>query len=71
MDDLGLVEAVDRFGEGVVIRVANAANGRLDARLGEPLGVSNADVLGSAITVMNEAAAAGRPSIMERLFESV
>jgi hypothetical protein len=30
MDDLRLVEAVDRFGEGVVVRVADAANGRLD-----------------------------------------
>ncbi len=31
MNDLGLVEAVDRFSEGVVVAVTNAANGRLDA----------------------------------------
>ncbi|GAC1045208.1 hypothetical protein thsrh120_52120 [Rhizobium sp. No.120] len=32
MDDLGLVKAVDRFGESVVITVANTSDGRLDAR---------------------------------------
>jgi hypothetical protein len=33
MDDLGLVETVDRFGECVVVAVSNAANRRLDASL--------------------------------------
>ena len=32
MDDLGLVEAVDGLGECVVIAVADAADGRRDAR---------------------------------------
>ena len=39
MDDLGLVETVDRFGEGVVVAVAHAAYRRLDARFGQALGV--------------------------------
>ena len=71
MDDLSLVEAVDRFGEGVVVRIADAADGRLDPGFGEPLGVLDRNILGAAIAMMNEAAAAGRPSVMERLFEGV
>ena len=39
MDDLGLVEAVDGFGQGVVIAVADTADRRLDAGLGEALRV--------------------------------
>jgi hypothetical protein len=39
MDDLGLVETVNRFGESIVITVADAAHRRLDARLHQPLGV--------------------------------
>lgn len=31
MDDLGLVEAIDRLGQRVVIAVADTADGRLDA----------------------------------------
>jgi hypothetical protein len=46
MDDLGFVEAVDRLGESVVIGVADAANGWLDAGLGQALGVFDRDVLG-------------------------
>jgi hypothetical protein len=47
MNDLGLVEAVDCFSEGVVVAVTNAANGRLDARLGQSLRIFDRDVLGS------------------------
>ena len=71
MDDLSLVEAVDRFGEGVVVRVADAADGRLDPGFGEPIGVIDRNLLGAAIAMMNEAAAAGGPSVMERLLEGV
>jgi hypothetical protein len=31
VDDLGLVEAVDGFGESVVVAVADAADGRFEA----------------------------------------
>src|SRR3984957_2154983 len=71
MDDLSLVEAVNRFGEGVVVRVADAAEGRLDPSFGETLGVLDREILDAAIAMMDEAAAAGGPSVMERLFESV
>ena len=61
--DLGLVEAVDRLGQGVVIAVAHTADRRLDAGLGEALGVLDRQVLAAAIAVMDEAAAwSGRRS---------
>ena len=43
-DHLGFVEADDGFGQSVIVRVASAADGRLNARLGEPLGVTGRDV---------------------------
>ena len=39
MDDLGLVETVDRFGQSIVVAVADAADGGFKAGLGEALGV--------------------------------
>ena len=45
MNDLCFVEAVDRLGESIVIGVADAADGWLDAGLGEALGVFDRDVL--------------------------
>ena len=57
-DHLGLVEAVDGLGEGVVVAVADTADRRLDAGLGEALGVFDRDVLHATVAVMDEAAAA-------------
>ena len=45
MDELGLVEAVERLGERIIVTVALRANGRDDLRLAETLGVANAEVL--------------------------
>ena len=45
MDDLGFVEAVDRLGESIVVGIADAADGRLDAGLRQALGVFDRDVL--------------------------
>src|SRR5271165_2453702 len=71
MDDLGLVEAVYRLGQRVVVRVADAADGRLDPGFGKALGVIDRNILGAAIAMMDEAAAAGGPSVMERLLQGV
>ena len=46
MDDLGLVETVDGFGENIVVAVADAAYRRLDTRFRQALGVFDRDVLG-------------------------
>ena len=41
MDHLGLVQAIDRLGQRVVVAVALAANRRFDAGLCQSLGVAN------------------------------
>ena len=46
MHDLGLVEAIDGLGQGVVITVADTADRGLDAGLGEALCVFDRQVLG-------------------------
>lgn len=45
MNQFGLVQAVDRFSQRVIVAVATATDGRLDTRLGQTFAVSNADVL--------------------------
>jgi len=45
MNQFSLVQAVDRFSEGVIVAIAPTADRRFDARFGEPLAIANADVL--------------------------
>src|SRR5688572_30442834 len=45
MNDLGLVQPVDRFRECVVVGVASAADRRLDTALGESFSVANRQIL--------------------------
>lgn len=71
VNDLGLVEPVDRLGEGVVIAVADTADGWLDARFRQPLGVANADVLRPAIRVVHRTAAMIRPPFMQGPLQGV
>ena len=42
---LGLVEADDGFSQSVIVRVASAADGRLNTRLGEPVLSKNTNEL--------------------------
>jgi hypothetical protein len=67
MDDLGLVETVDRFGEGVVVAVADAPDRRLDASFCQPLGLANGHVLNAAVRVMYEATPMNGASFMKCL----
>jgi hypothetical protein len=46
VDHLGLEQAVDRFGKRIVITVADAADGWLDAGLTQALAVTDREVLG-------------------------
>ena len=50
-----LVKADHRLGQGVVVGVAHATHRRLDARLGQALGVTNRKVLGATVAVMDQA----------------
>jgi hypothetical protein len=54
VNQLGLVQPVDRLGHGIVVTVAATAHRRFDTCLGQSLSVANADVLGSAIRVVNQ-----------------
>jgi len=45
MDDFRLEQADDRFGKGVVAAVADAADRRLDAGIGQPFAVLDRQIL--------------------------
>ena len=53
-DEFGLVEAVDCFGERVVVTVAAGPDGVDDAVLGQAFGVANRQILDAAVAVMDE-----------------
>ena len=71
MDDLGLVEAIDRLGQRVVLADSDTADGRLDASFRQPLCVADADILRSAVGMMNQTAAMNGPAFVQGLFESI
>lgn len=70
-DDLGLVEPVNHFGEGIVVKIADASDGRLDARFGQALGVSNADVLRTSVRIVHQANSVCGPSLVQDLLQRV
>lgn len=70
-DDLDLVEAVDRLGVGVVIAVAHAAGGGLDAGFRQALGIADADILRAAVAMVHQAAAMSRPSLVKSLLQRI
>ena len=45
-DHLSLVQPDERFAQGVVVTVTSASYGRLDACLGQPFGIADAEILG-------------------------
>src|SRR5262247_1811380 len=55
VNDLGLEQSDDRLGEGVVVRVADAADRRLDAGLLQALSVTNREILAAPVAMMNHA----------------
>src|SRR5215471_14916539 len=55
VNDLGLEQPDDRLGEGIVVRVADAADRRLDAGLLQALSVTNREILAAPVAVMNHA----------------
>ena len=70
MNDLGFVEAIHGFREGVIIGIADAADGWFDAGLDQALGVSDAHVLRPSVGVMDEVALGGLArvqSLLERI----
>ena len=58
-DHLGLEQADDRFRQGVVVRVADTADRRLDSGLGKSLGVADLQVLAAPVAVMHQTLGSG------------
>nr|CAA38902.1 unnamed protein product [Agrobacterium tumefaciens] len=71
MDDLGLVETVDRFCERVIVAVTDTPDGRLDACLCQAFGIPDRNVLNTAIRMMHKAAAMNGTPIMKCLLERI
>ena len=71
MDDLGLVKPVDRFGESIVVAIANTSDRRLDTCLRQSLGIANRHVLNTPVGVVHEAAAMSGTPIMKRLIQGI
>ena len=71
VNDLVLVKPVDRFCEGVVGAVADAADRRLDAGFRQPFGVLDGQILASAVAVMDKAAGMDWLAVVEHLFQGV
>ncbi len=71
MDQFGFEQPVDRLGEGIVVAVADAADGRLDTGLGEPLGVADRQVLRAPIAMVHEPTTLVGTALVQGLLQSV
>src|SRR5690606_1480537 len=71
VDELRLVQPVDRLGQGVVVAVAATAHGRFDAGFGEAFAVADGHVLRPAVAMVGQAAVAFRTPGIQRLFQCI
>ena len=65
-DELGLIQPDDRLGQGILVRIAAAADRGINARFGEPLSVANRKVLHPP-AVMNKRRPLIEGPVIERL----
>ena len=54
LDDLGLEQADDAFGERIVIGILDAADRGVDPGLGQPFGVADRQILTAAVRAMDQ-----------------
>jgi hypothetical protein len=71
MDHVGLEQTDHGFRQGIVVRVPNTADRRLDPRLGEALGVLNRHALNSPVRMVDEAGSPQKLPLVERLFQGI
>lgn len=64
MDHFGFVEAVDGFGESVVLGISDTADRRLDGCFSQALGILDRDVLAAPVAMLHESAAMSRSPIV-------
>ena len=71
MDQFGLVQPIDRFGQGLVITASFAAYRGCDVRLGQSLAVADAHILRTPVRMMDQCPiASGLPGV-QRLLQRV
>ena len=58
-DDLGLVQPVDRLGQGVIVRVTNTADRRVNSRFSQAFRVADRQILTTPVAVMNQVLRSG------------
>src|SRR5690625_7982046 len=68
-DHLGLIQTNDRFGQGIVLGVANESDRSVDACFGQATGVSNREILNASVSVVDQAIAIR--SCMQGLFQRI
>ena len=71
VDHLGLVEPVDRFGQGVVVTVPNAADRGLYPCFGQAPGVFDRYVLATPVAMMHKAASVVGATFVDSLLQGV
>ena len=71
VDRLGLVKAVDRFGQRVVVAVADAAYRRIHPGFGRALGIFDRQVLDAAVAVTHETRSPGGLAGVYRLLQGI
>ena len=71
LDDLGLEQADDAFGESIVIEITDAADRGVDARPGQPFGVSNRQVLATSVAVMDQLVSLGWCPLADGLIQGI
>jgi len=71
VDNLGLEQADDAFGQGVVIAVANAADRGVDPRFDEPPGIAGRQVLAAPVGMMDQSAPPGWTALTDGLVQGI
>jgi hypothetical protein len=71
MNDLDLVEAIDRLGRSIVIAVANTPDRWLDPGFGKAFAVLYGDVMRTTVAVVDKTAATRWSAIVQRLFQGI
>ena len=71
MNQLSLVQAVNRFGESVVIAVTPTSDRRLDARFGQPLAVPDRHILLATIGMLDQRFVALRLPVIQGLLQCI
>ena len=60
-----------RYRQGVVVAVADAAHGRLDAGLGKALGILDGQVLAASVAMMDQPHALGGAAFVNSLLQGI